>query len=73
MRLANEFDWGLRLATGSFADSISTNQTLTDFYNRKPFALDQAFITYKPHGVPGLRLQGGKFEATVGLHRNDDR
>jgi hypothetical protein len=58
----DEFDWGLRFATGSFADNISTNQTLTDFFNRKPFALDQAFITYKPKRVAGLRLQGGKFE-----------
>jgi hypothetical protein len=57
-----EFDWGLRIATGSFADNISTNQTLTDFFNRKPFGLDQAYITYKPRQVPGLRLQGGKFE-----------
>jgi len=60
--VGNEFEWGLRLTTGSFADNISTNQTLTDFYNRKPFGLDQAFITYKPHRLPGLRLQGGKFE-----------
>ncbi len=58
----DEFDWGLRFATGSFADDISTNQTMTDFFNRKPFALDQAFITYKPKRAPGLRLQGGKFE-----------
>jgi hypothetical protein len=58
----DEFDWGLRLATGSFADNISTNQTLTDFFNRKPFALDQAFVTYKPKRLSGLRLQGGKFE-----------
>jgi hypothetical protein len=57
-----EFDWGLRFATGSMADNISTNQTLTDFFNRKPFSLDQAFITYKPRKVPGLRLQGGRFE-----------
>lgn len=60
--ISEEFDWGLRLATGSLADSISTNQTLTDFFNRKPFALDQAFITYKPKKLPGLRLQGGRFE-----------
>jgi uncharacterized coiled-coil protein SlyX len=58
----DEFDWGLRFATGSFADNISTNQTLTDFFNRKPFGLDQAFITYKPKRVAGLRLQGGRFE-----------
>ncbi|HKR61261.1 MAG TPA: putative porin [Pyrinomonadaceae bacterium] len=60
--IGNEFDWGLRLATGSFADNISTNQTLTDFFDRKPFALDQAFITYKPKALPGVKLQGGKFE-----------
>ena len=58
----DEFDWGLRFSTGSLADNISNNQTLTDFFNRKPFALDQAFVTYKPKRVPGLRLQGGKFE-----------
>src|SRR6185369_15555606 len=53
----DEFDWGIRLATGSFADNISTNQTLTDFFNRKPFGLDQAFITYKPKRAPGLRSE----------------
>lgn len=58
-----EFEWGLRLATGSFADNISTNQTLTDFFNRKPFGLDQAFISYRPKAFGGqLQLQGGKFE-----------
>ncbi|HJU55652.1 MAG TPA: putative porin [Pyrinomonadaceae bacterium] len=61
-RIGKEFDWGLRLASGSFADAISTNQTLTDFYNRKPFGLDQAYIAWSPARVPGLRLQAGKFE-----------
>ena len=57
----DKFEWGLRLASGSFADNISTNQTLTDFFNRKPFALDQAYLTYKPKWAPALQLQGGKF------------
>jgi hypothetical protein len=61
-QISKEFDWGLRLASGSFADSVSSNQTLTDFYNRKPFGLDQAFIAWTPQRVPGLRLQGGKFD-----------
>lgn len=61
-QISKEFDWGLRLATGSFADAISTNQTLTDFYNRKPFGLDQAYIAWTPARVPGLRLQAGKFD-----------
>lgn len=43
----SEFDWGLRLATGTFTDTISTNQTLTDFYERKPFSLDRAFVRYR--------------------------
>ncbi len=57
-----QFDWGLRFATGTPADLTSSNQTLTDFFNRKQFSLDQAFITYRPAALPGLRLQGGKFE-----------
>jgi Putative porin len=57
-----EFQWGLRLATGTFGDLNSTNQTATDFFTRKAFAVDQAYITYKPARVPGLRLQAGKFE-----------
>lgn len=61
-QIGKEFDWGLRLASGSFADAISSNQTLTDFYNRKGFGLDQAFIAWTPQAVHGLRLQGGKFE-----------
>jgi hypothetical protein len=61
-QIGKEFDWGLRLASGSFADSISANQTLTDFYNRKPFGLDQAYIAWTPQRITGLRLQGGKFD-----------
>lgn len=60
--IGKRFDWGLRLATGTTPDIVSTNQTLTDFFGRKSFAIDQAFISYKPASVPGLRFQGGKFE-----------
>ena len=61
-QISKEFDWGLRLASGSFADAISANQTLTDFYNRKPFALDHAYLGWTPQRVPGLRIQAGKFD-----------
>jgi hypothetical protein len=60
--IGKQFDWGLRLATGTTPDVTSSNQTLTDFFGRKSFAVDQAFISYKPSPVPGLRLQAGKFE-----------
>lgn len=65
--IGKTFDWGLRFSTGGLSDVISANQVLTDFYNRKQFALDQAYLTWKPTRLPGLRLQGGKFE-TPWLH-----
>ena len=63
-RINDEFEWGMRLATGSYADVNSSNQTLTDFASRKPFALDQAYITYRPKALPGFSAQGGKFDAS---------
>ncbi len=61
-QLGKEFDWGLRFGTSSFADTVSSNQTITDFYNRKPFGLDNVFIAWTPQRVPGLRIQAGKFD-----------
>ncbi len=61
-RIGDEFDWGLRLASGSFADVISTNQTVTDFFTRKPIGIDQAYFTYKPKALPGFQIQAGKFD-----------
>lgn len=56
--IGRDLAWGLRFATGSYADAISSNQTLTDFFNRKPFALDQAFVAWTPKRFAGLKLQG---------------
>lgn len=61
-QIGEEFDWGLRFATGALPDVASPNQTLTDFFSHKQFALDQAYLSYRPAAVPGLRLQAGKFE-----------
>ncbi len=63
--LNKNFDWGFRLATNFFTDPISTNQTLTDFFERKPFALERVFIRYdsKTDDV-GVQLIAGKFEPT---------
>ncbi|HKQ05702.1 MAG TPA: putative porin [Blastocatellia bacterium] len=61
----SRFDWGVRLASGIFTDPISSNQTLTDFYERKPFALERAFIRYDSKGDRvGVQLVAGKFEPT---------
>jgi hypothetical protein len=59
------FDWGVRLASGTFTDPISTNQSLTDFFERKPFMLDRLFLRYdsKTENV-GVQFVAGKFEPT---------
>ncbi len=61
-QLTKEFEWGLRLVTGAGPDVIGPNQTLTDFFSHKNFALDTAYITWKPAAAQGFQVQGGKFE-----------
>jgi len=60
-KLSDDISGGLSVASGDLNDPISTNQTLNQFYTRKPFALDRAFITYTPHQFKPLALTGGKF------------
>jgi hypothetical protein len=60
-KLSDEFSGGISLATGSLDDPVSTNQTMTSFFNRKNFGLDKAFITYKPTYAKFLKLDAGKF------------
>ena len=63
--LNKNFDWGFRIVTGIFTDPITTNQTLTDFFEKKPFSLERAFVRYdsKTDDV-GVQLVAGKFEPT---------
>ncbi len=59
--LGSQFRTGITLASGDINDPISTNQTLTGFYTRKPIALDQAFVQFTPKQFKNLTLVGGKF------------
>jgi hypothetical protein len=61
-KLTDEISGGISLATGSLDDPVSTNQTMTGFFNRKNFAIDRAFITYKPKKIKQLQLDFGKFK-----------
>lgn len=74
--ISKEFAWGFRLATGSFADAISTNQTLTDFFNRKPFGVDYAYMVYRPKGrnffVEAGRLDSGRRFTPEGMSDSDE-
>jgi hypothetical protein len=61
--LHDKFDWGLRVASGNFVNPNGTNQTFTDFFNRKPVGFDRYFIRYNSKTEPwGFTLQGGKFD-----------
>lgn len=62
--IGENFDWGIRLASGSFNNPISPQQTTTDFYNRKPIGIDRAYLHFdtKTDGA-NLELWAGKFEA----------
>ena len=59
--IAEGLDLNLRLASGEAADVTSTNQTLTDFFNRKPISIDQASLAYTPRRARALTLGAGKF------------
>jgi hypothetical protein len=60
-RLNDDVSGGFSLSTGDLNNPISTNQTTDQFYTRKAFALDRAFINYHPSYFKPLTLTGGKF------------
>ena len=60
-QLNEDFVAGFALATGSLGDPTTTNETLTNVFDRKTIALDRGFITYNPVAHHWLSLTGGKF------------
>lgn len=66
-RINEDFDVGVRLATGSPSDPVTANQTFGQWGTRKPVTLDRAFAVYHPSTIPGLRVGAGKFAYPVRL------
>ena len=60
-QLNQDFLGGLALATGSQGDPTTTNETLTNVFDRKTIALDRGYITYNPTAHPWFSATGGKF------------
>lgn len=57
-------DWatvGVRLASGT--ESVSSNQTLGGYENRKSIGIDQAYIAVTPPFADWMTLTGGKFDS----------
>lgn len=54
----------LRLASGAADDPVSTNQSLTDTFRKKPIFVDAAFVTIQPPGWDWMKVIGGKMDLT---------
>jgi hypothetical protein len=54
-----ELSGKLRIVTGDAGDPISTNQTLSELFTRKPINLDWAFVTISPWQTFGLDKMTG--------------
>jgi Putative porin len=60
-QLNEDFVAGIYLATGTLGDPTTTNETMTNFFDRKTIGLDRGYITYNPVAHRWLSLTGGKF------------
>lgn len=60
-KLNEDFLGGVALATGSLGDPTTTNETFTNFFDRKTIGLDRGYITYNPVAHKWLSLTSGKF------------
>lgn len=60
-KLNEDFTAGFAIATGSLADPTSTNEDLTNFFDRKTIGLERGYISYKPVAHKWLALTAGKF------------
>jgi hypothetical protein len=63
-KLNEDFTAGIALATGSLGDPTTTNETFTNFFDRKTIALDRGYITYNPVAHRWFSATGGKFAYT---------
>jgi hypothetical protein len=68
-KLNDDFTGGIFIAAGSLSDPTSTNETLTNVFERKVVGFDRGYITYNPKAHKWLTLTGGKF-ATPWMHTN---
>ena len=61
-QVSPEVEAGIQIASGGSKDARSTNQDMSDYFNKKDLWLDLAYIDYHPLQVPGLKVFGGKMK-----------
>jgi len=67
-KLGEDFIGGIYVASGanvngtaSLADPTSTNETFTNFFERKAVGFDRGYIIFQPQAAKWIKLTGGKF------------
>ncbi|MDP3722658.1 MAG: putative porin [Candidatus Omnitrophota bacterium] len=65
--ISEQLEAGVRLATGTNLDPVSTNQSAQDIFDKKDLFVDQAYLKFTTKGlgpweVLPLTVWGGKFE-----------
>jgi len=60
-KLNEDFVGGIAIATGSLGDPTTTNETFSNFFDRKTIGLDRGYITYNPVAHKWLSITTGKF------------
>jgi hypothetical protein len=63
-KLNDDFTAGIGLATGTLGDPTTTNETLTNNFDRKTIGLDRGYITYNPVAAKWFSATAGKFAFT---------
>jgi hypothetical protein len=57
-KVSDDWSAGIRLATGTMSDRVSTNQTMGQDFNKYQFLLDRAYIKYDP--AEWFSITGGR-------------
>ena len=63
-KLNEDFIAGVALASGTLGDPTTTNETLTNNFDRKTIGLDRGYITYNPVAAKWFSATAGKFAYT---------
>lgn len=63
-KLGQDFLGGMAIASGAVTDPTSTNETLTNVFERKTISFDRGYIVYQPQAHKWLQLWGGKWAYT---------
>ena len=63
-KLNEDFIAGIALASGTLGDPTTTNETLTNNFDRKTIGLDRGYITYNPVAAKWFSATAGKFAYT---------